>query len=177
MQGDDAAPGEASREALDELRREVDLGHENERLPAARQDGLCRAQVDLGFAASRDAVQQDRLGRNRRECDVDPRRPPGRNAVAHGRIVVLGLKIAVVAMGILIVAGVAVLGLTLVNRMSSAGTPIATILLDEPAQTRIAGTALAPDRLSLQLQGGGPDRVVVIDLKAGRILGRVALGH
>ena len=46
-----------------ELRRQVDLRHEHERLPAAREHRVGRAQVDLGLAAAGDAVQQDRARR------------------------------------------------------------------------------------------------------------------
>ena len=88
-----------------------------------------------------------------------------------------GLKVAVVAMGVLIVAGVAMIIVTLVTRMSSVSAPIASATLDEPSGTRIAGAALGPDRLAVQLQGGGPDRVVIVDTKAGRVLGRVALAR
>ena len=80
-------------------------------------------------------------------------------------------------MAVLIVAGVGVLAVALTQRMSSASGPIASVVLDEPAGTRIAGMAAAPDRLVLQLQGGGPDRVMVIDTKSGRVLGRVALAR
>ncbi len=86
-----------------------------------------------------------------------------------------GLMVAVVGMGVLIVAGVVVLGVALVGRMSGGGGPIASVMMDEPAGTRIAGVSLAPDRMAVQLQGGGPDRVVLVDTKAGRVLGRVGL--
>lgn len=97
----------------------------------------------------------------------------------------LWLKVAVVAMGVLIVAGVGVMGVTLVNRMSAygggnaspGGGGAASVLLDEPEGTRIVSVSLAPERLVVQLQGGGPDRVVLVDTKAGRVLGRVGLAH
>ena len=66
------------------------------------------------------------------------------------------LKVAVVVMGVLIVGGVIVLFTVLAQRMSSGSGPIASAVLDEPAGTRIAGTSTAPDRLVVQLQGGGP---------------------
>ena len=87
------------------------------------------------------------------------------------------LKVAVVFMGVLIVGGVIALFTVLAQRMSSGSGPIASAVLDEPAGTRIAGTATAPDRLVVQLQGGGPDRVVVLDTKTGRVLGRVGLAR
>lgn len=87
------------------------------------------------------------------------------------------LKVAVVFMGVLIVGGVIVLFTVLAQRMSSGSGPIASAVLDEPAGTRIAGASAAPDRLVVQLQGGGPDRVVVLDTKTGRVLGRVGLAR
>ncbi len=62
VQGDDPAAGEAAREALDQLRRQVDLGHQHQRLPAGGEHLLGGAQIDLGLAAAGDAVQQRRPG-------------------------------------------------------------------------------------------------------------------
>ncbi len=93
--------------------------------------------------------------------------------------------VAVIGMGVLIVAGVAVMIVVLVQRMSSVPVPIASAVsappesavLDEPAGTRIVGVALGADRLAVQLQGGGPDRAVIVDMRAGRIVGRVGLAR
>ncbi len=87
------------------------------------------------------------------------------------------LKALVIGMGVLIVAGIAVIGVTLVSRMSPQGGPIASLLLEEPAGTHIAAATLAPDRMAVTLQGGGPDRVVLVDTKAGRVLGHVGLAR
>jgi hypothetical protein len=54
---------------------------------------------------------------------------------------------------------------------------MATATLDEPAGTRIVGVAGIGDRLALVLQGGGPDRVVLVDPANGRRLGALALAH
>ena len=86
------------------------------------------------------------------------------------------VKAAVVVMGVLIVAGVALLVVLLVGRMQAPATG-ANVLLDEPAGTRIAGSSASGDRMTVQLQGGGPDRVVIVDLRAGRVAGRVALAR
>ena len=88
-----------------------------------------------------------------------------------------GLKVAVVVMGVLIVAGTVGLFVVLVQRMSAGSGRIASIVLDEPAGTRITGTSVAADRVSVQLQGGGPDRVVWVDTRSGQVLGRVALAR
>jgi hypothetical protein len=50
-------------------------------------------------------------------------------------------------------------------------------VLDEPAGTHIAGVSMLPDRLAVQLQGGGPDRVVVVDSRSGRVIARVGLSR
>jgi hypothetical protein len=87
------------------------------------------------------------------------------------------LKAAVIIMGVLIVAGVVGLGVALTQRLSGQAASVASVLLDEPAGSRIAGVSASPDRLAVQLQGGGPDRVILVDTKAGRVLGRVALAR
>jgi len=93
------------------------------------------------------------------------------------------LKIAVVAMGVLIVAGTAAL-IVLVGRRSgppsiaTAGFPaVITAVLAEPEGSRIAGIAALQDRLAVQVQGGGTDRVVLIDPKSGAVTGRISLAH
>ena len=93
------------------------------------------------------------------------------------------LKAAVIVMGVLIVAGVAVIVVTIVRRLSSPSaspTPstqavVPSTLLHEPLGTHIASVAASPDRLALTLQGGGPDRVVVIDTRSGKIVARAEL--
>ena len=90
------------------------------------------------------------------------------------------LKAAVIVMGVLILGGVATIVVTIVNRISGPGVAdgaATQALLDEPAGTRIAGVSQAADRVAVQLQGGGPDRVVVVDLRAGRVVARINLGR
>ncbi len=95
------------------------------------------------------------------------------------------LMAAVIGMGILIVAGVAVLAVLLVQRMSSLPAPIASAssppvvaaMLDEPAGTHIVSTSIGADRAALVLGGGGPDRVVIVDLRSGHVVGRVDLAR
>jgi hypothetical protein len=92
-----------------------------------------------------------------------------------------GLKAAVIIMGVLIVVGVVVLAVALVEKFgtaaSLAGANAPPPLLDEPAGTHIASSALTGERLALVLTGGGPDRVVVFDLARGRVAARIALAH
>jgi len=89
------------------------------------------------------------------------------------------LKIATIVMAVMIVAGVAGIVATIVSRLSGpgVGATAALALLDEPEGTRIAGVALAADRIAVQLQGGGADRVVIVDTRGGRVLARVALAR
>jgi hypothetical protein len=76
-------------------------------------------------------------------------------------------------MGVLIVAGVTTIGVTIVHRMSGAPAAVHDVamhdaVLDEPEGTRIAGVSALADRLALRLVGGGADRVVVVDLRTGQ---------
>ncbi len=88
------------------------------------------------------------------------------------------LKVLTILMGVLIVGGTAVLGVVLARRMGGGPPPApVSVLLDEPSGTRIAGIAGAGDRLAVQLQGGGPDRLVLIDPHSGAATGRVGLTH
>ncbi len=95
------------------------------------------------------------------------------------------LKVVTIVMGVMILAGTGVLVAVIAHRVSSpasSGTPIAggaplALVLDEPAGTRIAGIAAAGDRLAVQLQGGGADRVVLIDPRLGIVAGRILLAR
>ncbi len=83
------------------------------------------------------------------------------------------LKIATVVMGVLIVLGTTGLLVALARRGLPAGCPRVpsqlrreaplAVTLEEPEGTRIVGVTAVQDRLAVQLQGGGPDRVVLID--------------
>jgi hypothetical protein len=96
------------------------------------------------------------------------------------------VKIATIAMGVLILLGTAVILMTIVKRTISgpagsgpAGLPEKAFaaVLDEPAGTGIAGIASVRDRLAVQLRGGGVDRVVLIDPASGAVVGRVSLAR
>ena len=98
------------------------------------------------------------------------------------------LKVAVVVMGVLLVGGTVTLAVLIAKRLGSGGTHPAEmssgagssagpVVLDEPAGTRIVGETLVGDRLVLQLQGGGADRVVVIDLHSMAVAGHIGLGR
>ena len=87
------------------------------------------------------------------------------------------LKVLVVVMGVMIAAGVVVLVLTIGQRLSPTKSASVPALLDEPVGTRISQIAASGDRLTLLLQGGGPDRVVVLDLRLGLVTTRTGLAR
>ena len=93
------------------------------------------------------------------------------------------LKVAVIIMGVLIVLGTITLAIAIARRSAAPVAAVAPLLasftavLDEPTGTRIAGIAVVRDRLAIQLQGGGSDRVVLIDPATGSVSGRIALAR
>ena len=90
------------------------------------------------------------------------------------------VKIATIAMGVLILLGTTVILVTIVKRTMSGPAapekPFAAVL-DEPVGTNIAGIASAGDRLAVHLHGGGADRVVLINPVSGAVVGRVGLAR
>jgi hypothetical protein len=95
------------------------------------------------------------------------------------------LKVLTIVMGVMILAGTGVLVAVIAHRVSApasgrapaAGTALPALVLNEPAGTRIAGIAAVGDRLAVQLQGGGADRVVLIDPRSGAVAGRITLAR
>jgi hypothetical protein len=92
------------------------------------------------------------------------------------------LKFAVVIMGALILVGTTTLVVVVARRSSGAAPPVEAGLpaiidaaLQEPPGTRIIGIAAMQGRLALALQGGGGDRVVLIDPGSGTVVGRISL--
>ena len=86
------------------------------------------------------------------------------------------LKVLTIAMGLMILAGTGLLVAVIIHRAASpsATAPVA-LVLNEPPGTRIAGIAATQDRLAVQLQGGGADRVVLVDPHSGAVVGRIGL--
>jgi hypothetical protein len=88
------------------------------------------------------------------------------------------LKVLVIGMGVLIVVATTVLIVLIVHRLGGAApakTASASVLLDQPLGTRIVGIAAADDRLALHLQGGGPDRVVLVEPRTGAVMGTIGI--
>jgi hypothetical protein len=88
-----------------------------------------------------------------------------------------GLVVAVVVMGVLIVAGIATIAVTIVRRLSGPAVMSAAAVLDEPPGTHMAALTAAGERLAVLLSGGGPDRVILIDPRTGQVTGRVGLAR
>jgi hypothetical protein len=89
------------------------------------------------------------------------------------------LKVAVAVMGVLIVGGTVTLFVLIIQRLTgtaaTSGPPVAASL-EEPAGSHIVGVADAGGgRVAVALQGGGPDRLVVVDLRTGRTLARIGV--
>ncbi len=89
------------------------------------------------------------------------------------------LTAATIGMGVLILLGTTVLIVTIVRRASvpAAPGPAFTQLLDAAPGSAIVGVAGAGGRIAVALHGGGPDRVVLIDPRDGRVAGQVVLGR
>lgn len=94
------------------------------------------------------------------------------------------LTIATVVMGVLIVLGTIGLLVALARR-GAVPAPVATApgpgplaaILAEPEGTRIVAVTAVQDRLAVQLQGGGADRIVLVDPRSGVVTGRISLAH
>ncbi|PZP46182.1 MAG: hypothetical protein DI601_07200 [Azospirillum brasilense] len=85
------------------------------------------------------------------------------------------LKVLVIVMGVLIVAGTVGLIAVIVQRMSAA-TPTAQRIeggLGQPAGTRIRGLAGAGDRVAVWVEGPQGERVLLLDPRSGRVLGEL----
>jgi hypothetical protein len=86
------------------------------------------------------------------------------------------LKTVTIVMAVLIVVGTTVLLVAIARRIGSPAVPAPmAVLLDEPAGTRIAGIAALGDRLAVRLEGGGADRVVLLDARTGVVAGRIGV--
>jgi hypothetical protein len=87
------------------------------------------------------------------------------------------VKIATVVMGIMILLGT--VGLITAMLMRRPGSQVApanlAVTLNEPPETRISGIAALSDRLAVLLQGGGADRVILVDPHTGAIAGRISV--
>lgn len=89
------------------------------------------------------------------------------------------LKILVVVMGVLIVAGTVTLVALVVQRAGglSGGTGRLALALEQPAGTRIAGIAGVDQGLAVWVQRpDGTESVLLVDPRRGRVTGEVTPG-
>ena len=90
------------------------------------------------------------------------------------------VKIAAIVMGVMIVLGTGLL-IAMIARRGTSGATLAlpdtvfATVLDEPPGTAIVGAMAVRDRMAVQLRGGGPDRVLIVDPGTGAVTGRIAL--
>jgi hypothetical protein len=88
-----------------------------------------------------------------------------------------GLKALVIGLGVIIIAMVLTIMVTLAHRMRAphiAADTITEAVLNEPPGTHMVSLAPAGDHLAVLLQGGGPDRLLLL-APDGHITGRVML--
>lgn len=87
------------------------------------------------------------------------------------------LKILVVAMGVMIVAGTVALVVVLVQRAGrGGGASLPPMSLDLPAGSRIVGIAGAEGRFAVLVQRPDGDRIVFLDARTGQPVGEVIPG-
>ena len=89
------------------------------------------------------------------------------------------LKVLVVVMGVLIVAGTVTLVTLLVQRVGGvgAGTATADVALRQPAGSRIAGVAGAEGRWAVLVERPDGARLVLVDARSGRVVGEIRVGE
>ena len=88
------------------------------------------------------------------------------------------LRVLVLVMGVMIVAGMVTLGMLLAQRLASPPADrVGSIMLDEPAGTEMVSVVPMGDALLVQLRGGGPDRAVLVEARSGKVLGRIGLAR
>jgi hypothetical protein len=90
------------------------------------------------------------------------------------------LMAVTIGMGVLILLGTTVVIVTVAHRIAAPRAKpedMIALHLDEPAGTRIGGIAGAGDRLAVALQGGGTDRIVLVDPDTGAVTGRIMVGR
>ncbi|WP_376094629.1 DUF6476 family protein [Roseomonas sp. CCTCC AB2023176] len=90
------------------------------------------------------------------------------------------LKVLVVVMGVLIVAGTVTLGVLIVQRMGAAAPTTAPVSvgLGQPPGTRILGVAPgAEGRIVIALSRPDGDRLLILDPRSGRMLGEIRAGE
>lgn len=89
-----------------------------------------------------------------------------------------GLKVLVVVMGVLIVAGTLGLVVALVQKLGGGSAPVAeNLALRQPAGSTIAGVSAAEGLVTIWVRRSDGDRVLLVDAKRGRVSGEIRLGE
>ena len=89
------------------------------------------------------------------------------------------LLIAVIAMGVLILVATTVVVVKMVKDVVAgpASVTLTTTMLRQPPGSHIVTIAAVDGRLSILLNGGGPDRILFVDPATGKIAGQLMLGQ
>jgi hypothetical protein len=93
------------------------------------------------------------------------------------------IKGLVIFMGVLLLAGLGLLGYGLMTKTHHKGmaapganaTDFGQVSVPVPAGARIEQMTAASDRVILRLSGTGPERIMVLDPASGRVTGSFAL--
>ena len=89
-----------------------------------------------------------------------------------------GLKVLVVVMGVLIVAGTLGLVVALVQKIGGGAVPVAeNLALRQPPGSTIAGVSAAEGLVTIWVRRPDGDRVLLVDAKRGRVSGEIRLGE
>lgn len=87
------------------------------------------------------------------------------------------LKFIVVALGVLIIAGTVVVGATIAGRLGTAldsqSGPMERLSVSLPPNARIVETRLDGDLLALRLDVESGSRILIVDLRSGRVVSTV----
>ena len=103
------------------------------------------------------------------------------------------LLIAVIVMGVLVIAATSVVIVKLVQDIAGGGRhasstassivpgepqkiTLTTQMLDQPGGSHIVSIATAGGRLAVLINGGGPDRILFVDPVTGAVTGQLMLG-
>ena len=89
------------------------------------------------------------------------------------------LKVLVIGMGVLIVAGTVALAILLVQRLGepAAGSAAATVSLGQPDGARISGIAGTDRALAIWVTRPDGERVILMDATGRRRVGEIRVGE
>ncbi len=88
------------------------------------------------------------------------------------------LKVLVIVMGVLIIAGLVTVGVTIANRLAAMGeaqNTSSTVTLRLPPGAIIVETTIGPDHMALRLETDQGPRIMVFDLTTGQSIRTVEI--